>query len=165
MNPREQKIVLLGLMSTIPVAGVAWLVAQYMIGFRRLGYDPYYVEAHGITPTKLMEDEFDNGAEKAATFIANVMRRFDLGDRWAFHSVHDGDHYYGLSEAELKHLYETADLIINLHGGTVPLPEHSATDRLIYLETDPVELEIELYNNEPAALDFVAPHRAFFTWG
>lgn len=167
MNIREpKKIVLLGLMSTIPVAGVAWLVAQYMIGFRRLGYDPYYVEAHGISPTKLMEDEFDNGSEKAAAFIANVMRRFDLGDRWAFHALHDNGHCYGLSEAELKHLYQTADLIINLHGGTVPLPEHTAVaGKLIYLETDPVELEIELYHNEPAALDFVAPHSAFFTWG
>ena len=34
-----EKIVLLGMMSKMPVAGVMWLMAQYMVGFKRLGYD------------------------------------------------------------------------------------------------------------------------------
>jgi hypothetical protein len=62
-------------------------------------------------------------------------------------------------------LYRSAALIINYHGCTVPLPEHAETGRLVYLETDPVGLEIELHRNHREALDFVAPHRAFFTWG
>ena len=33
------KIVLLGMLTRIPVAGVAWLVGQYMSGFERLGYE------------------------------------------------------------------------------------------------------------------------------
>jgi hypothetical protein len=35
----------------------------------------------------------------------------------------------------------------------------------LYLETDPVELEIELHDNDPAAIAFLAPHRSFATWG
>ena len=153
------------MMSKIPVAGNAWLIAHYMVGLQRLGYEPYYVEAHARTPSMFMEHEEDDGSAKAAAFIDSVLRRFDLGDHWAFHALHDDNRCYGMSELELKELYSSADLIINLHGGTVPLPEHSATGKLIYLETDPVELEIELYNNDQAALEFVAPHRAFFTWG
>jgi hypothetical protein len=79
--------------------------------------------------------------------------------------LHDDGRCYGLSELQLKELYRSADLIINFHGGTLPLPEHSATGRLIYLETDPVELEIELYHNDQKAIEFLEPHVAFFSWG
>jgi hypothetical protein len=35
----KKKIVLLGLMSRMPVAGVVWQTVQYLLGFQRLGYD------------------------------------------------------------------------------------------------------------------------------
>jgi hypothetical protein len=162
---RKPKIVLLGMMSRIPVAGNIWLVVHYMVGLRRLGYDPYYVEAHARTPSMLMEHDDDDSSLLAASFIGGVMKRFDFGDRWAFHALHDDGRCFGLSELELSQLYATADLIVNLHGGTKPQPEHLATDRLIFLETDPVELEIELHHGDQSAIDFLAPHRAFFTWG
>ncbi|MDQ3821485.1 MAG: hypothetical protein M3362_27920 [Acidobacteriota bacterium] len=161
----KKKIVLLGMYSKMPVAGVAWLVAQYMVGFRRLGYDAYYVEAHARTPSMFMKSEEDDASAQAAALIESVMRRFDMNDRWAFHALHDDGRCFGLSENQLKQLYQSADLIINLHGGTVPQPEHSATEKLIYLETDPVELEVELYNKDESAIEFISPHTAFFTWG
>lgn len=160
-----KKIVILGMMTKMPVAGNIWLVVQYLLGFERLGYEAYYVEAHARTPTMLMEREDDDSSAKAAEFIGGVMRRFDLNDRWAFHALHDDGRCYGMSNLELRELYRSADLIINLHGGTVPLPEHAETGRLIYLETDPVELEIELYDQSQTAIDFLRPHTAFLTWG
>ena len=69
------------------------------------------------------------------------------------------------ANCELKRLYASAELIINLHGGTVTTPEQSDTGRLIYLETDPVDLEIELYHQDPRTIAFAEPHVAFFTWG
>lgn len=161
---RPPTIVVLGMMSKMPVPGNIWLVAQYLEGFRRLGCEVYYVEAHGITPTKLMDGAEDDGALKAAAFIAGVMRRFDLSDHWAFHSRYE-DRYFGMSRTALHALYASADLIINLHGGTVPLPEHAATGRLVYLETDPVALQIELHDRDAAAVAFLEPHVALFTWG
>jgi hypothetical protein len=161
----KKKIVLLGMMSKIPVAGAVWGTIHYLIGFERLGYEAYYVEAHARTPSMFMNSREDNGTTKAAAFIADVMRRFDLSDRWAFHALHEDGRCYGMSETRLKELYQSAALIINYHGGTMPLPEHSTTGRLLYLETDPVELEIELYNADERAIKFLAPHFAFFTWG
>ncbi len=83
-----KKIVLLGMMSRKPVAGVVWQTVHYLLGFRRLGYDVYYVEAHGCAPLMLMKRGDHDGAAAAAAFIARTMRRFDLGDRWAFHALH-----------------------------------------------------------------------------
>lgn len=158
-------IVVLGLMTKMPVAGIVWLTMQHVVGFKRLGYDVYYVEAHGRTPSMFSEHEGDDASEKAAAFIDRIMRRFDLGDRWAFHALHADGRCYGLSEVQLKELYRSASLLINLHGGTEPLPEHYATDRLVYIGTDPVEVEIELYHGVQRAIDFLEPHCAFFTWG
>jgi hypothetical protein len=160
-----KKIVLLGMMTKIPVAGAVWGTMQYLIGFRRLGYDVYYVEAHARTPSMLMENDDDDSSALAAAFIDRIMHHFDFDGKWAFHALHDDGRCYGMSKLQLNDLYRSAALIINYHGGTVPLLEHAATGRLIYLETDPVELEIELYHDTPGTVEFLEPHVAFFTWG
>jgi hypothetical protein len=162
---KGRKIVVLGVMSRLPVAGVVWQTVHYLVGLQRLGYDVYYVEAHACTPKMLMQREDDDGSARAAAFIDGVMRRFNLGDRWAFHALHADGRYYGMSEGQLKQLYRSAALIVNLHGATQPLPEHSATGRLVYLETDPVLSQIELHHNVRYTLDFLEPHCAYFTFG
>src|SRR2546421_10512552 len=116
----KKKIVLLGMMAQMPVAGVVWQTIHYLIGFQRLGYDAYYVEAHGSTPTELMRTAEDDSSALAAAYLDRVMRRFDLSGRWAFHALHDDGRCYGMSDQELKQLYQSADLVINLHGGTTP---------------------------------------------
>ncbi len=161
----KKKIVLLGMMTKIPVAGAVWGTMQYMIGFQRLGFDVYYVEAHARTPSMLMTRDDDDSSQLAANYIESVMRQFDMEDRWAFHALHDDGRCFGMTHLQLQKLYQDAALIINYHGATVPLPEHAATGRLIYLETDPVELEIELFDNQPKTIEFLEPHAALFTWG
>jgi len=163
--PKKKKIVLLGMMTRMPVPGNTWLVVHYLLGFQRLGYDAYYVEAHGSTPRELMEKPEDDSSARAAAFIDRVLGRFDLGDRWAFHGLHDAGRCYGMTELQLRELYRSAELIINLHGGTVPSPEHVAGGRMVYLETDPVTCAIRLHHKNPDALTMMESHRAFFTWG
>jgi glycosyltransferase involved in cell wall biosynthesis len=153
------------MMTTMPVAGIVWLTIPYLVGLRRLGYDVYYVEAHARTPSMLMSAPADDGAALAADFIDRVMRRFGFDQRWAYHALHADGRIYGLSEPALRKLYRSADLLINLHGGTDPLPEHRATGRLVLIETDPVELEIELHRGDERARDFLDAHCAVFTWG
>ena len=161
---RPKKIVLLGMLTRIPVAGAVWGTLHYLLGFRRLGFEPHYVEAHGLNPSMLMEKPDDDGSALAAAFIGRVMDAFDLGRNWCFHAPHEGRHF-GMTASELNRLYQDAALIINFHGATTPLPEHYATDRLVYLETDPVDTEIELHEGRQATIDYLEPHCAFFTWG
>jgi hypothetical protein len=160
-----KKIVLLGMMTKIPVAGAIWGTVQYLLGLQRLGYEVYYVEAHARTPSMLMRHADDDSSALAARFIERVLRRFDLQHRWAFHALHADGRCYGMTSGQLKELYRTAALIINYHGGTVPLPEHYATGRLVYLETDPVQREIEVHEGNARAIAILEPHCAFFSWG
>jgi len=160
-----KSLVLLGMMSKMPVAGVILQTVHYLIGLQRLGFDVYYVEAHGCTPRNFIRGDDDDGFANAAAFIERIMRQYGFDGRWCYHPVHGDCRYFGLSQSALAELYARADLIINLHGGTEPLPEHSSTARLIYLETDPVQLQIELYNADPRAIRFLEPHSAFFSFG
>ena len=164
--PSKPKVVVLGMMTKMPVAGVIWQTVHYLAGFERLGCETYYVEQHARTPSMFMETEQCDGAARAAAFIDGLMRRFDLGGRWCFHALHEPEpRFFGMSDTQLRQLFAEADLIINLHGGTIPLPEHSATGRLVYLETDPVQLQIEIHSNVQETIDFLDPHCAFFTFG
>jgi len=163
-NPPSKKVVLLGMMTRIPVAGVVWQTAHYLLGLERLGYQAYYVETHARTPAMLMEREEDDSSARAAAFVDGVMRRFGLGDRWAFYALHDDNRCFGMSRTQLRRLYGDALCLINLHGGTEPRPELYETDRLVYLETDPVQLQTELHYGLQSSVDFLDPHCAFFTY-
>jgi hypothetical protein len=162
----KKKIIVLGMMSRHPVAGIVWQTIHYLIGFERLGFEVYYVEAGAHQPSSMLtEREDDNRSVKAAEFIARVMRRFDLSGRWAFHALQADGQCYGMTEGRLRELYRSAALIINLHGCTHPLPEHYETGRLVYLETDPVALQVQLDENNREVIDYLEPHCAFFTFG
>ncbi len=160
----KESVVILGFLSHFPVAGVAWQTLHYLEGFRRLGYDVHYVEAHGCTPSKLMRSRTDDGPALAAGHLAGLLGRFGFGDRWAYHALYEG-RTFGKTPAQLRDLFRSASLIINLHGSHVPTAELTATNRLVYLETDPVDVQVDLYHGRRETFDYLAPHCAFFTYG
>lgn len=161
----KQRIVVLGMMSRIPVPGVVWQTMHYLLGLRALGFDVYYVEDNGMTPRAFFTDGQSDGWVRAADFVAGVMREFDFTDRWAIRAEHAERRHYGLSSTELAALYRSAALIINLHGNAVPRPEHTASGLLVLLETDPVELQVQLHDGSSRAGEYLAAHQAFFTFG
>ena len=153
------------MLTKMPVGGVVWQTVHYLEGLRRLGFEVFYVEAHARTPSMLMTSEHDDASTLAARFIDRTLRPFGLADHWAYLALHDDGRCYGMSRRELVALYASAHLIINLHGGTEPMPEFADTGRLVYVETDPVQLQVELSENYRFAIDFLEPHCAFFTFG
>ncbi|MGH2809997.1 MAG: ATP-binding cassette domain-containing protein, partial [Actinomycetota bacterium] len=159
-----RKAVVLGMIGKMPVAGLIWQTLHYLLGLQKLGYQTYYVEAHARTPTMLWESPGDDATAAAAALIGKTMTRIGLKDRWAFHALHDDGRCMGMQPSDLSKLYRDAELIINLHGGTTPTQEQAAGGRLIYIETDPVERQIQLFEGNNEAVDFLEPHAAFFTF-
>lgn len=45
--PSKGKIIVFGILFWYPLAGVTYQFLHYLIGLRRLGYDPYYIEDSG----------------------------------------------------------------------------------------------------------------------
>jgi hypothetical protein len=160
------KAVVLGITTKMPYAGMVLIAAQYLVGLRRLGFDVYYVEEHGKMPWMLMDGAECDGSVVAGQFIDDMMGTFGLDhDHWAFRSFEDARQCRGLSSSTLEGIYRDAAIILNLHGGTPPRPEHAARGRLVYVGTDPVEHEVALHNGDQGIVDYLAPHCAFFTWG
>ena len=165
MNVRARpRIVVLGRLTTMPFAGVVWQYLHYLLGLERLGFEPWYVEAHAVAPRHFIRDRGDDGAAAASAYLAGVADRFGFAGRWAFHSLASDGRCYGLEEGRLRELYRSAAAILNLHGGTVPRPEHRASQRLICICTDPVQIELELHRRVPETLAFFAAHDVLFSF-
>jgi hypothetical protein len=158
---KPKMIVVLGIMGSVPVAGVAWQTLHYLIGLRRLGYDAYYVEATGIWPYNAVADD----CTFPVHYIRDLMDRFGFEGKWAYCAAHSDGRCYGLSAAQVKALYARADAIINLSGGTVLSDDHRVCQRLIYLETDPVVQQIRVARGEQPTVDFLAAHSIHFSFG
>jgi GT2 family glycosyltransferase len=152
-------IVVLGMMTQHPVPGVIWQTIHYLFGFKRLGYEVQYAEVH-FRPRHVFHDSTADAVE----FLDRLMRRLGLGGQWAYHAIHENGACYGMSIERLRRCYREAELVINLHAATIPLPEHYAGGRLVCLETDPVQVQVELSENDRDAIEFLKPHMAFFTF-
>ncbi|MDQ6913048.1 MAG: hypothetical protein M3128_09275 [Verrucomicrobiota bacterium] len=163
--PRRPLIVLLGMMTRMPVGGVVWQTIHYIVGLQRLGFEVVYIEDHGAYPAMFTSKDDPDGGEKAAEFIARTLQEFDLGLRWSYHAWHVEHRYYGLEKTQVIRAFQSADAILNLHGGTLPRTEHRSCGALIYVETDPVAPEVELHNNLEATQQFLDAHTAYFTFG
>jgi ABC-type multidrug transport system fused ATPase/permease subunit/GT2 family glycosyltransferase len=157
-------IVVLGMLTNMPVAGVAWQTLHYLAGFERLGYNAYYVEMYNRTPSMLMTSADDNPTALAAGYLARLFRRFGFADRWAYVPGGSLDGAVGMSPGELRKLFGEAAAIVNLHGGTEPIDVLSETGRLLYLETDPCRLQAELAEGQTATREFLDRHVGFFTF-
>jgi len=156
---RPPVVVLLGMMARMRVGGAIWQTLHYLIGLRRLGYEAYYVEAHNCGPQPFIANE-----EDTASFIDQVMRRFDMGQQWAYHARSGTGRYYGMSGPSVSALYQRAAAVINLHGGTVPNAEHASSQRLVYIDTDPVRVQVEIHHGVKQVIKLLEPHCAFFTF-
>lgn len=162
---RDPTIVVLGMMTVMPVGGVTWQTLHYLLGLKRLGFDVYYAEDHGMVPAMFSDAEDTDGAVKAAAFLAQTLERFDLGTRWSYRAWHASERYFGVTKAEIERAFGSAAAVINLHGGTVPRPLHRSGGAFIYIETDPVMPQVELHNGVKATEAFLDQHTAHFTFG
>jgi GT2 family glycosyltransferase len=159
----REKIVVLGMLTRIPVAGIVALTVPYLIGLERLGYDVYYVEQHGANPSTFMVK--GDGSREAAAYLNAVMQWFGFGDKWSFWAGHSDGRWYGMSERRVQELLDSAVAVLNMHGGTTPLPTHPGPDRMVFVDTDPVGFQVLLDHGDPATQQLMEAHGTFFTWG
>jgi hypothetical protein len=161
----KPRVVVLGILGRTPLAGVAWQVLHYLEGFRRLGYDVSYVEDTGDWPYNPEQNAVIADCAYNVRFLARLMARVGLGERWAYRSVTDGGKTFGLPQEQVAALLAGADALLNLTGGTVLREEHLAVPVRIYLETDPVLPQIELAGGAPFTTGLLAAHTHHFTYG
>ena len=115
---KRKRIVVMGFMGSMPIAGVVWQHIHYVVGLQRLGHDVYFIEDSARLPynpeTFEVTDEFDY----AAKVLARLAREFDFKNRWAYCARYlPGTPTAGMSLKNIRQLYRDADAILNVCGG------------------------------------------------
>jgi hypothetical protein len=159
------KIIVFGILFWYPLAGVTYQFLHYLLGLRRLGYDPYYIEDSGrwIYDPALNEMSPDASGNIAA--VLPVLERYGFGDRWAFRGNYPDGQCYGKSETEILELYRVADAMLNVTGAQEIRDEHLVCPRRVYVESDPFPTQVRVAEGNAETIAMLDKHDAFFTFG
>jgi hypothetical protein len=158
------QVIILGTMGQTPFAGMAWQVLHYLEGFRRLGFEVYYVEDTGNWPYDPARNAVTDDCSYALEHIGRLMAWAGLADRWAYRAATRENCVFGLSDSHFSRLFEQADVLVNLTGSTVLRDEHLRVPRRVFLETDPVLPQIEVAQGRQFTIDLLSAHTDFFTY-
>jgi hypothetical protein len=162
--PDPMRLVVAGGVGAMPFAGVAWQVAQYLEGFRRLGHDVFYLEDTERWPYDPIGETVSDDAGPAIEYASALMARCGLERSWAYRDVATGA-LHGCSERVLGETLRDADALINVSGVMVLRDEHLQIPVRVYLETDPVLPQLEIAQKRKFTIDFLAAHTHHFTYG
>ncbi len=107
-----------------PLGGYLSWVLQWLVGFRRLGQDVYFVEKAAwpdscFDPaTGTMSDDCSYGTRE----LGRLLARFGLQGHWCF--ADHGGRYHGLSRPQIEGIFRSADVFVDMaptaHGSTRP---------------------------------------------
>src|SRR5213080_1306581 len=163
---KRKRIIVMGFMGTMPIAGVIWQHIHYIVGLRRLGHDVYFIEDSARLPynpeTFEVTDEFDY----AAKVLARLARDFDFKNRWAYCARYlPGNPTAGLPLKKIRQLYREADAILNVCGTQEFNNDLLVSDRILYVESDPGVEQIKIDKGMKSTMEYLRRHRALFTFG
>ena len=159
------RIIVLGIMGRMPVAGVIWQAMHYLEGFRRLGHEVVYVEDTGAWPYDPAQNTLTDDVRYAVQTIEAVMASLGLTDRWAYRAALPGARLLGLDEARLGQVCRDADVLVNVTGAALLREEYLRVPARIYLETDPVLSQLAAAQGDELMVTMLAGHTHHFTFG
>lgn len=159
------KIIVFGIIFWYPLAGVTYQFLHYLMGLRRLGYDPYYVEDSGRWIYDPLSFEFSPDASCNIAAVAPILETHGFGNRWAFRGNYPGGRCYGMTEEQLLQLYRQADAFLNVTASQELREEHMACPRRIYVESDPFAVQIKVAQGDEPTIKALKAHDTLFTFG
>jgi len=160
------KIVLWGLMASLPVGGMVWQVFHNLVALRRLGFDVWYVEDSDRELFDMTGFEAHQYAPpENLALLARFMDEIGFGERWAFRLPGTDTVIGALDAAGLKRLYAEADAAVNLCGAQEIGERHLGIKNRIYLQTDPVGMQVQVAHGDKKAIATLKQHDWYFTYG
>ncbi len=162
----RKRIVVMGFMANIPIAGVVWQHIHYIVGLQRLGHEVFYIEDSGRLPYDPTTGEVTEDFGYATKKLGELAAEFGFENRWGFCARYLPDQpCAGLSRARITELYRTADAILNICGAQELNDDLRQCERIIYVESDPGVEQIKVDKNEPEPIEYLSHHHALFTFG
>ena len=69
---KRKRIVVMGFMGSMPIAGVIWQHIHYIVGLQKLGHDVYYIEDSARLPYNADTFEITNDYDYAAKLLGRL---------------------------------------------------------------------------------------------
>lgn len=135
----QGRIIVAGALAQHPIGGGgnAWAFLQYVLGFRRLGFETYYVEqiaTDNCFNSNWQRTSFPDSAN--ARFFTDIMRQYGF-DKHSSLLLEGSDEHVGLSLAQLEGIAATTDLLLNMSGRFHVRSVLDGVRRRAYLDMDP----------------------------
>jgi hypothetical protein len=163
---KRKRLVVMGFMGSMPIAGVIWQHIHYIIGLQQLGHDVYYIEDSARLPYNPETCQVNNDFGYTARILGRLAGEFNFKNRWAFCARYlKGNPTAGLVLRKIRQLYRDADAILNICGAQEFNDDLLQSDRLIYIESDPGVEQIKIAKRTRSTIDYLRRHRALFTFG
>jgi hypothetical protein len=159
------KIIVFGILFWYPLAGVTYQFLHYLIGLKRLGYDPYYVEDSGRWVYDPKINDLSPDASGNLNVVVPILEGYGFKGKWAFRGNYPDRQCYGMTESEILELYKEADAFLNVTGAQEIRDEHLACPRRIYVESDPFASQVKVVNGDQATINTLKAHDTLFTFG
>ena len=101
-------IILGSYMVRYPLGGNLSWALQYLVGFKELGHDVYFVEkyVHADSCYDPVARQLSNDCSYGVRIVKEIMEKYGLADNWCF--VEYGENYHGRSKKEIEEIF--ADL-------------------------------------------------------
>ena len=163
--PRKGKIIVFGILFWYPLAGVTYQFLHYLIGLRRLGYDPYYIEDSGRWVYDPRLNDLSPDASRNVDAVAPVLQAHGFGDRWSFRGNYPGGQSYGMTDEQRLRLYREADAFLNVTGAQEIRDEQRACKRRVYVESDPFASQVKVAKGDAGMIATLAAHDTLFSFG
>jgi len=163
---KRKRIIVMGFMGSMPIAGVVWQHVHYVSGLRRLGHDVFYIEDSARLPYNPETFEVTDEFEYAAQVLTRLAGEFDFKSRWAYCARYLPDTpTAGMSLKKIRQLYRDADAILNVCGAQEFNDDLLVSDRILYIESDPGVEQIKIDKGVKSTVEYLRRHHALFTFG
>lgn len=114
--------------------GATWAVLQYLLGFKQLGHDVYFVEP--VREDALRPARASLAYSSNAAYFNEVMSEFGFLQRSAL-LLSGSEETVGLSYNQLREVARRVDVLINISGMLADESLTSLIPQRIYLDLDP----------------------------
>lgn len=162
----KKRIVVTGFMTTCPIAGVVWQHIHYLLGLKKLGFDPVYIEDTARYPYNA--ETFETG-EAVVSQAAEVTRRLAarFGFRWAYRArfMQPMRIFGDLTERGIADAFRNSEATLNLCGSQELHDDVLKSRCLVYVESDPGVEQIKLDQKIEDTVAYLKSHHAHFTFG
>jgi hypothetical protein len=163
---KRKRIVVMGFMGSMPIAGVIWQHIHYIVGLQQLGHQVHYIEDSARIPYNPETFEVTTDFDYTAGLLKRLAREFDFKNRWGYCARYSrGNPTAGLPLDKIRQLYREADAVLNICGTQEFNDDLLQSDRILYLESDPGVEQIKIDKGIQSTKAYLGRHHALFSFG